>query len=82
MVFREFKKVNILVEGQTEKEKEYFRYIKLKNHMRTRLPRTYQKSEMIYDDVDLKRRIRTVGRSRNRDPRRLLDQPGNRRSRW
>ena len=58
MVFREFKKVNILVEGQTEKEKEYFRYIKLKNHMRTRLPRTYQKSEMIYDDVDLKKPIK------------------------
>ena len=43
-----------MVEGQTEKEKEYFKYIRLKNHMRTRLPRTYQKSEMIYDDVDLK----------------------------
>ena len=42
-----------MVEGQTEKEKQFMRRIQLKNHVRTRLPRGIYVPK-VYDDIDLK----------------------------
>lgn len=42
-----------MVEGQTEKEKQFMRRIQLKNHVRTRLPRGIY-APKVYEDIDPK----------------------------